>query len=196
MSCLWRPDMPLRTASLTTMALLAALATVVTNGAPAAAQTANMCTRISENPDWVGHLQAVEARWGVTPGTVMAILDQESRFNARAMGPGATGPAGQRNFGYAQANLRTWNWFLQDSGWNGSRSRSDFEASAHFIGWHFDEHVSLINAPVSDVYRHYLVFKQGLGGYRRGAPASSQRLARTIAGRAAAADRQLDGCGL
>lgn len=160
------------------------------------AQTTDMCTQITRNPDWVGHLQAVEARWGVTPGTVMAILDQESRFNPRAMGPGATGPNGQRNFGFAQANLRTWNWFLRDSQWEGERSRSDFEASAHFIGWHFAEHVPLIDAPVSDVYRHYLVYKQGLGGYRRGASQTARRIARTIASRAETADRQLDGCGL
>jgi hypothetical protein len=165
--------------------------------APAArAQTADMCTRIASNPDWVGHLQAVETRWGVSPGTVMAILDQESRFNPRAMGPGATGPQGQRNFGYAQANLRTWNWFLRDSDWGGDRSRSDFEASAHFIGWHFAEHAPLIDAPVSDVYRHYLVYKQGLGGYRRGPSQAARTIARTIAARATSADRQLEGCGL
>jgi hypothetical protein len=176
-------------------AILLAVGSVAASSS-AQAQTANMCSQITANPAWVAPLQAVEERYGVTPGTVMAILDQESRFNPRAMGPGATGPNGQRNFGYAQANLRTWNWFLRDSGWGGDRSRTDFAASAHFIGWHFSTHVGQINAPVSDVYRHYLVYKQGLGGYRRGASASAQQIARTIARRAATADQQLDGCGL
>lgn len=173
-----------------------ACAAVFLSAPPALAQTADMCTVIARNPDWIPILQTVEETYGVTPGAVLAVIDQESRFNAAARGQGASGANPQRNFGYSQANLRTWNWFLRESGYEGSRSRTDFAASAHFIGWHFLEHVDTINAPVSDTYRHYLVYKQGLGGYRRGAPAASQRLARTIERRAATADRQLDGCGL
>jgi hypothetical protein len=177
--------------------IISATCAAIALSAPTAlAQTADMCTVIARNPDWIPILQTVEQTYGVTPGAVLAVIDQESRFNASARGQGASGANPQRNFGYSQANLRTWNWFLRESGYEGSHSRTDFAASAHFIGWHFVEHVGSINAPVSDTYRHYLVYKQGLGGYRRGASAASQRLARTVARRAATADSQLDGCGL
>jgi hypothetical protein len=174
-------------------ALLLTLATIAMAD-PAAAQTRDMCALLAANPGWTQVLDDVEQRWGVTPGVVLAIIDQESRFVPAARGPGADGADPERNFGYAQANRRTWHWFLRDSGWAGSRSRTDFEASAHFIGWHFASHTDDIDAPASDTYRHYLVYKQGLGGYRRGPSQGARQIARTVVARAQRAQSQLTGC--
>jgi hypothetical protein len=158
------------------------------------AQTADMCALLARNPTWADSLKASQTRWQVAPGTILAIIDQESRFNANARGLGASGANPMRNFGYAQANLQTWNWFLRDSG-KGNGSRSDFDASADFVGWHFATMERRISAPRSNVSAHYLVYKMGEGGYKRGAPASARALASRIAARARYIDTQLSGCG-
>jgi hypothetical protein len=158
------------------------------------AQTADMCGLLARNPGWADDLKAANATWRVTPGTMLAIIDQESRFNPSARGAGATGPSSVRNFGFAQANLQTWNWFLRDTG-KASGSRTDFGFSADFIGWHFATMERRIGASRDDIVAHYLAYKMGEGGYRRGAPASARALAGRIASRARAHDAQLAACG-
>lgn len=159
-----------------------------------AAQTRDTCALLERNPSWAQALGEAQARWGVDPGVILAVIDQESRFRAAARGQGATGDNPARNFGFSQANLRTWNWFLRDSGWEGARSRTDFEASAHFVGWHFATMAGRIGRPASDTVAQYLVYKMGEGGYRRGAPAASRRIAETVARRADAHAENLRAC--
>jgi hypothetical protein len=168
---------------------------LLTAPAPARAQTSDACALLAARPGWDDALRAAQERWNVSPGSVLAIIDQESRFRADARGQGAGGANPARNFGYAQANLRTWNWFVRDSGWEGSTSRTDFEASAQFVGWHFATMSGRLRIGRDDVERQYLAYKMGEGGYRRGAPAASRRLAATIAARARRHDAALAGCG-
>lgn len=158
------------------------------------AQNRDPCALLAARDGWRTILSDVEARWGVSPGAVLAVIDQESRFRADARGAGAGGANPTRNFGYAQANIRTWNAFLRGANWQGSSSRTDFEASAHFVGWHFAVLGRRNGLALTDVAGNYLVYKMGEGGYRRGAPASARRLAATIANRAAAHDRALAEC--
>lgn len=158
------------------------------------AQNRDPCALLAARDGWRTILSDVEARWGVSPGAVLAVIDQESRFRADARGAGASGANPTRNFGYAQANIRTWNAFLRGANWQGSSSRTDFEASAHFVGWHFAVLGRRNGLALTDVAGNYLVYKMGEGGYRRGAPASARRLAATIANRAAAHDRALAEC--
>ena len=158
------------------------------------AQNRDPCSLLAARDGWREILADVEARWGVSPGAVLAVIDQESRFRADARGQGAGGANPSRNFGYAQANIRTWNAFLRGADWQGSSSRTDFEASAHFVGWHFATLGRRNGLAVSDVAGNYLVYKLGEGGYRRGAPAAARRLAATIASRAAAHDEALADC--
>lgn len=161
---------------------------------PAQAQNRDPCALLAAREGWRTILSDVEARWGVSPGAVLAVIDQESRFRADARGAGASGANPTRNFGYAQANIRTWNAFLRGANWQGSSSSTDFEASAHFVGWHFAVLGRRNGLALTDVAGNYLVYKLGEGGYRRGAPASARRLAATIANRAAAHDRALADC--
>lgn len=160
----------------------------------AGAQTADACALLSRNPGWTESLKAAQSTWRVSPGTMLAVLDQESRFNASARGAGAAGPNPARNFGYAQANIRTWNWFLRDTG-KASGSRTNFGLSADFVGWHFATMERRIGADRSNTVSHYLAYKMGEGGYKRGASASARAIAARIAGRARAFDGQLAGCG-
>jgi hypothetical protein len=161
---------------------------------PALAQVRDACAVVAAREGWRAILADVEARWGVTPGTVIAVLDQESRLRADARGQGAGGANPERNFGYAQANRRTWSWFLRHSGWIGSPSRTDFEASAHFVGWHFSHVGGRNRVGPSDIEANYLIYKQGEGGYRRGTPPSSRALAARVASAARRFDGQLASC--
>jgi hypothetical protein len=158
------------------------------------AQTYNACALLERNPGWSDDLKAAQTTWQVTPGTMLAVLDQESRFVASARGAGAGGANPQRNFGYAQANLRTWNWFLRDTG-KAAGARTDFGLSADFVGWHFATMERRIGANRTNTIEHYLAYKMGEGGYRRGAPASARAVASRVASRARGFDNQLSGCG-
>lgn len=160
----------------------------------ACAQTSDACALLSRNAGWSDDLKAAQEKWNVTPGVMLAVIDQESRFNPGARGAGAGGANPQRNFGFAQANLRTWNWFLRETG-RTSGSRTDFGLSVDFVGWHFATMERRIGAPRSSTSEHYLAYKMGEGGYKRGAPASARGIASRLAGRARTFDGQLAGCG-
>ncbi len=157
------------------------------------AQTSDVCGLLARNPGWRADLSAAQTTWRVTPGTVLAVLDQESRFNPSARGAGADGLNPVRNFGYAQANLRTWNWFLRETG-KASGSRTDFGLSADFVGWHFATMERRIGASRENITAHYLAYKMGEGGYKKGAPASARAIASRIAARARGFDSQLASC--
>lgn len=152
--------------------------------APASAQTHNVCLLLDRHPTWAQHLEAAQERWGITKGAILAIIDQESRFRPTA--------SNGVNYGYAQSNPRTWNWFRRDAHLPNA-SREDFGASAHFIGWHFKKMHARLGIAMDNVGAQYLAYRMGEGGYRR-AGASSSAQTRHIATRAANFDSQLENC--
>lgn len=163
-------------------------------GANVQAQTQDMCALLGRNPGWAEAVRSASLTWRVSPGTILTVIDQESRFRANAKGAGAVDANSVRNFGFAQANLRTWNWFLKDTG-RKSGSRSDFALSADFVGWHFAKMEARTGIPRSQFVPHYLIYKLGEGGYRRGAPQVARTLASTLRVRADMHDRKLWSCG-
>jgi hypothetical protein len=162
--------------SLTILATLAAT--------PATAQTHNVCLLLERHPGWAQDLQDAQTRWGISQGAILAIIDQESRFR----------PTAQNgvNYGYAQSNPRTWNWFRRDANMPDA-SREDFGASAHFVGWHFKKMHSRLGLDMDNVGAQYLAYRMGEGGYRR-ANATSSTQTRHIAARAARFNDQLETC--
>lgn len=158
------------------------------------AQTQDMCALMARNPGWADAVRSASLTWKVSPGTILAVIDQESRFKATAKGAGAVNANSVRNFGFAQANLRTWNWFLRDTG-RASGSRSNFALSADFVGWHFTEMETRTGIPRSQFVSHYLIYKLGEGGFRRGVPQQARSLASTLSVRAKFHDRKLWNCG-
>lgn len=161
---------------------------------PANAQTHDMCALMERNPGWAEAVRSASLTWRVSPGTILTVIDQESRFRANAKGAGAVDANSIRNFGFAQANLRTWNWFLKDTG-RKSGSRSDFALSADFVGWHFTKMEARTGIPRNQFVSHYLIYKLGEGGFRRGAPPQARSLASTLRVRAEMHDRKLWYCG-
>lgn len=161
---------------------------------PAQAQTQDMCALLARNPGWAEAVRSASLTWKVSPGVILTVIDQESRFRATAKGDGAVDANSMRNFGFAQANLRTWNWFLKDTG-RTSGSRSNFALSVDFVGWHFTKMEARTGIPRSQFVPHYLIYKLGEGGFRRGAPPQARSLASTLRVRAEMHDRKLLTCG-
>lgn len=167
--------------------MLAALA------APAHARSGADPCALMARPGWRAALAAGEARWGVSPGTVLAVLDQESSLRAAARGAGAVGADPARNFGYAQANARTWAAFERAVGVRAART--NFAASVQFVGWYFAETRRLNGVPPGAIAEHYLAYKLGHGGHARGGGSTAQRqLAARVAATARDFDRRLAAC--
>ncbi len=167
---------------------------LVASHAQAQTPSSAVCELLAKNPGWEEALRAASVKWKVSPGAILAVIDHESRFRADAKGQGATGETSVRNFGYAQANLRTWNWYLRETE-RASGSRSDFGLAVDFVGWHFATMERRIKTPREKVASHYLAYKLGEGGYQRGGSAQSRQLAYRIEARAKAYDLVLQSCG-
>ncbi len=150
----------------------------------AKAQTSDACKLLKSNPEWVVGLDEASMQWNISRGAILAIIDQESRFRATA--------SNGVNYGYAQSNPQTWNWFKKSAGMPDA-SRTDFNDSAHFIGWHFNTMGTRLKIDLDDVARQYMAYKMGEGGYRRSGAAPSA-LARNIAARADKFNTQLSEC--
>jgi len=154
------------------------------------------CAMLASNQNWASALHATTETWGLSAGTVLAILDQESSMRATARGAGAIGANPDRNFGYAQASMQTWNWFRRATG-RRDASRTDFADSAWFVGWYFAETTKRNGLSPNDVAKQYLAYKLGHGGYTRSGgnlsgPAGA--VARQVAARAKDWDAQLARC--
>jgi hypothetical protein len=165
-------------------------------------QVHDACLILEDNRAWWRDLQRTEDRWGVSPGTQLAILKRESSFNARAR-PARTrllgfipGRRPSSAYGYAQALDGTWDWYRNDTGRRGA-DRDDFGDAVDFIGWYSDKSREQSGISLSDPYRLYLAYHEGHGGYNRGTYRSKswlQRAAREVETDARRYDAQIDRC--
>ncbi len=165
-------------------------------------QVHDACLILEDNRAWWRDLQRTEDRWGVSPGTQLAILKRESSFNARAR-PARTrllgfipGRRPSSAYGYAQALDGTWDWYRNDTGRRGA-DRDDFGDAVDFIGWYSDKSREQSGISLSDPYQLYLAYHEGHGGYNRGTYRSKswlQRAAREVETDARRYDAQIDRC--
>lgn len=135
---------------------------------------------------WALSLEKAQEKWGISQGAILSVIDQESRFKANA--------TNGIYRGFSQASPQTWGWFLRETK-IGDKSRADFDASAYFVGWHFKTMSKRLGIPMSNVTAHYLAYKLGEGGYRKGGSKSAQNIAIKVARRAEMFDNQLSKCG-
>ncbi|HHF7374586.1 transglycosylase SLT domain-containing protein [Legionella bozemanae] len=132
----------------------------------------NLCNIFRQYPKWYKDAKDVERRWRVPVPVQMAIIHQESKFNARAR------PARKKLFcvipwkrpssayGYTQALDGTWSHYKQNcGGW--FASRGDFSDGVDFIGWYANEAYKKARIPRTDAYSLYLAYHEGIGGYQR-----------------------------
>jgi len=163
----------------------------------------NICEIFREKSGWYDDAKASSNKWGTEIPVMMAIMRQESAFIGYAKPPRTKllgfipwkRPSSAK--GYAQAIDGTWNAYIEDAGGMFS-SRYDFEDAIDFVGWHMKTQGNKVaKAPLNDAYKQYLVYHEGLGGYRRKSYNKKKWLIKVAGGvkkRSAIYKKQLSGC--
>lgn len=170
---------------------------------PQPRNTNNICSIFSEYPSWRTSTLRVERRWQVPAPVQMAIIYQESSFNADARPP-RTKLLGfipwkrpTSAYGYCQAINHTWGVYQRaTSRYDGERH--DFNEAAEFIGWYASRAELKANVSPKDPYHLYLAYHEGITNYRRKSYLEKpwlMRVARRVKTRAIAYRIQLQHCG-
>ena len=132
----------------------------------------NLCSIFREHHRWRYDAFDVQKRWLVPVPVQMAIMHQESKFNANATPPRTkllwvipwSRPS--TAYGYTQALRSTWADYKRTSRgmW---ASRDDFSDAVDFIGWYANQ--AYLKAGISrhNAYELYLAYHEGIGGYQR-----------------------------
>lgn len=132
----------------------------------------NICTIFKQYPKWYKDSVDVEKRWKVPVPIQMAIIHQESKFDASARPPRTKllwiipWKRPSSAYGYAQALQSTWNQYKKANGWFWS-SRDDFADGVDFIGWYANQANARAGIPRTDAYSLYLAYHEGVGGFQR-----------------------------
>lgn len=162
----------------------------------------NICSVFKQNPEWYKDAKAAEKRWHLPIATQMAIIHQESRFDASAKPERTkllwvipwTRPSSA--YGYAQALDTTWGGYKEATG-HSFASRSNFSDSVNFIGWYANNAHRRAGISLNDPMALYLAYHEGVGGYQRGTYRKKTwlvRVARKVRMRASIYEAQLARC--
>lgn len=133
----------------------------------------NLCKIFEANRSWYKSAVATEKKWGVPVQVPMAMMYQESSFEAGAK-PARNYtffgliPWGRKSsaYGYSQALDGTWQHYIEDTGrrWG---DRADFADAMDFMGWYIDKSYRYNKVSKSDAYHQYLNYHDGWGGYKK-----------------------------
>lgn len=132
----------------------------------------NLCSIFREHHRWRSDAFDVQRRWLVPVHVQMAIMHQESKFDANATPPRTKllwvipWRRPSTAYGYSQALRSTWAEYKRSSGgmW---ASRDDFYDAVDFMGWYANQ--AYLKAGISrhNAYQLYLAYHEGVGGYQR-----------------------------
>ncbi len=162
----------------------------------------NICDIFIEKSNWYHAAKKSAARWNIPFSVSMAILYQESGFQARAKPKRKywlgfiPGPRPSTAYGYAQALNTTWDGYRQSSGRFGA-DRDDFEDAIDFVGWYSRDALSYTKLKSNDAKGLYLAYHEGVGGYKRGTYKKKKWLIKAAAdvqARAIRYQKQYQGC--
>ncbi len=162
----------------------------------------NLCDIFHEKDDWYEDAADARDNWGSPIPVMMAIMYQESRFNAKAQPPRRkllgfipwTRPSDA--YGYSQAKKGTWKEYTRDAGSYGA-DRDDFGDAIDFIGWYNHRSSKRNGISPNNTYGLYLAYHEGHGGFSRGSWKSKswlQDVAHKVERRAGSYSVQLAGC--
>lgn len=133
----------------------------------------NLCNIFHQYPRWFEDTLSVRQRWGVPISVQMAIIYQESSFNANAKPPREKllgiipWKRPTTAYGYSQALEGTWQHYEASTG-KRYNSRNDFDDASDFIGWYAQLAYEKANISKSDTYHLYLAYHEGIGNYLQG----------------------------
>tara|TARA_B110000438_G_C15309873_1_gene434899 strand:- start:41 stop:559 length:519 start_codon:yes stop_codon:yes gene_type:complete len=125
-----------------------------------------------EKSGWYKSANDASDKWGSPISVLMAIMHQESRFQAKAKPPRKKilwvipGPRPSSSYGYTQALKETWNMYIRSSG-NYGADRDDFGDAVDFVGWYNNQSKKRSDIPVDDAYNLYLAYHEGHGGFNK-----------------------------
>jgi hypothetical protein len=174
----------------------------LTRPEPPPSDASDLCAVFEEKPHWYRSSRDAAKKWGMPEAVQMAVIHQESSFQARIRPPRRwilwiiPGPRPSTAYGYTQALDATWRQFQRQTD-RGAARRDDFDDAAHFVSWYGREIERAAGVPRDDAYRVYLAYHEGPGGFLRGSHQSKAWLlgvARKVEARAQRYQRQLDGC--
>lgn len=180
--------------------LLLPLVTACTTSPPS--QVDNVCEIFREKSDWYEEAADARKEWGSPIYGMMAIMHQESRFVADAKPPRRKilgfipGPRLSSAYGYPQAKDETWATYQRSTGEYG-HDRDDFGDAINFIGWYNDQSNKRNKIPKWDVYKLYLAYHEGQGGYKRGTyhkKAWLKKVAKKVSKQSWRYKKQLESC--
>jgi len=132
----------------------------------------NICHIFRQYPKWYWATQATEKKWAVPINVQMAIIHQESRFNAKAKPPRKKllwiipWKRPTSAYGYSQALDETWEGYKRNSGNHGG-DRDEFADASDFIGWYGYQAYRKAGIPRDQAFYLYLAYHEGIGGYTR-----------------------------
>lgn len=133
----------------------------------------NLCAIFEEKDDWYDDAADARDEWGSPIPVMMAIMYQESRFQADAKPPRRKllgfipwfRPSSA--YGYPQAKDATWEEYKDDGGSFGA-DRDDFADAIDFIGWYNYKSRQRSGISAQNTYGLYLAYHEGHGGFNRG----------------------------
>lgn len=132
----------------------------------------NLCSIFLEKDGWYDAAADASEKWGSPIGTLMAIIHQESRFQAKVKPPRKRilwiipGPRPSSSYGYTQALTETWETYQRDAG-NYGGDRDDFDDAVDFVGWYNSQSKKRSGIALNDTYQLYLAYHEGHGGFNR-----------------------------
>ncbi|WP_127113601.1 transglycosylase SLT domain-containing protein [Shimia sediminis] len=160
------------------------------------------CSILKQRPQFIKAFKATKRKWGVPINVQMAILYQESKFDADARTPykyvlGVL-PMGRQSsaFGYAQALDATWDQYRQETRSRGAR-RDNIRDATDFMGWYMTETKNRNGVSLKDARNQYLAYHEGHTGFARGTYRNKSwlmRIAQEVEDRAVMYQFQLEKC--
>jgi len=162
----------------------------------------DVCAIFKEKKGWYGEAHDAQKQWGSPISVLMAIMHQESSFQAKAKPPRKTilgfipGPRASSAYGYSQAKKTTWAEYKRSAGRYGA-DRDDFGDAIDFVGWYNRQSKKRSGIAANDTYRLYLAYHEGHGGFNRATyrkKAWLLKVARKVQARAGSYSTQLKKC--
>lgn len=132
----------------------------------------NLCSIFKQYPGWYKDAKDVERRWRVPVTVQMAIIHQESKFDANAQPERRkllwiipwSRPSSA--YGYSQALRGTWALYQRSRG-GVFATRDHFGDGVDFIGWYANEAYKRAGISRKNTYNLYLAYHEGIGGYQQ-----------------------------
>lgn len=158
--------------ALSRILLCALLSTVAGCSFNQVREPTDICSIFEQKRGWYRAAVKAEKKWDIPIPIPMAILYQESAFQARAKPPRKwyfgiiPGRRPSTAYGYAQAVNGTWQMFRDETGQQ-RRDRDDFSDALEFVNYYLDKAARQNGVRRDDIYHLYLNYHEGLAGYRR-----------------------------